>query len=73
MATSPIHLDCSTATGIVISCSLCGHWSAFRFTKSAAWDAACDHEERVHPGDRHQRDARDVRRAKAKRKARHAA
>lgn len=58
---SPIRLDCSTVTGIVIYCRECGHWSAFRFTKEQAWACAIAHEELVHPARREQRDARDMR------------
>ena len=57
---SPIRLDCS-AHGIVVYCSECGHWSAFRFSKSEAWAAAIGHEALVHPERREQRDAADVR------------
>lgn len=69
MQTSPIRLDCSRS-GIVIVCAECPWWSAFRFNKSAAWDVACDHEERAHSEDRHQRDARDQRRDRARRQQR---
>ncbi len=61
-----IKLDYSS-TGIVIVCTDCEYWSAFRFFKDDAWDAACAHEERVHPEDRHQRDARDLRRHRVRR------
>lgn len=57
---SPIRLDASRV-GVVIYCSECGHWSAFRFTKLDAWAAAIAHEERVHPERREQRDAADQR------------
>lgn len=68
---SPIRLDVSS-TGVVIHCATCAHWAAFRFAKSDAWDVAIAHEERVHPEQRWQRDARDTRLAKARKKARHA-
>jgi hypothetical protein len=64
-AKSPIKLDIST-TGIVIWCQECDHWRAFRFLKEDAWDAACLHEELVHDEQRYQRDARDVRRHRAR-------
>ena len=60
MSKSLIRLDVSS-TGVVIYCAICAHWAAFRFTKTAAWDAACAHEELVHPDRREQRDARDQR------------
>ena len=63
--TGTVKLDRSS-TGIVIYCTECTWWSAFRFHKDDAWDAACAHEERVHPDDRHQRDARDVRLSRAR-------
>lgn len=55
-----IKLDRSS-TGIVIVCTECPWWAAFRFFKADAYEAACRHEERVHPDDRRQRDARDQR------------
>lgn len=65
MTRSLIRLDVSAA-GVVVYCSACGHWAAFRFTKVAAWDAACAHEELVHPDRREQRDARDQRAHRAR-------
>lgn len=65
MAASIIRLDYSS-TGIVIVCAECPWWSAFRFHKDDAWDAACAHEERVHPENNHQRDARHQRHARSR-------
>lgn len=62
---SPIQLDRSPS-GIVIHCTLCPWWSAFRFTQGGAEDSACDHEERHHPELRHRRIAREVRASKAR-------
>lgn len=58
--TSPIQLDPSK-TLIVITCAEHDWWSASRFHLDEAQDAACDHEEREHPGDNRHRDARRVR------------
>ncbi|KAA9105012.1 hypothetical protein [Microbacterium rhizomatis] len=63
-----IKLD-SSSTGIVVYCTECEYWRAFRFHKDDAWDAACLHEERVHPEDEHQRHARDERNSLARRKS----
>jgi hypothetical protein len=71
---TPIRVDRST-TGVVITCSRCGHWAAFRFAIEEAWTCAEDHEARVHPDLHHHRDARLSRAAKAAKrleKARHA-
>jgi len=62
---SPIQLDRSPS-GIVIHCTLCPWWSAFRFTQGGAEDCACEHEERSHPDLRHRRVAREVRASKAR-------
>lgn len=59
--TSPIQLDPSK-TLIVITCTEHGWWSASRFHLDEAQDAACDHEEREHPGDNRHREARRLRR-----------
>ena len=61
-----IKLDRST-TGIVVACDECTWWSAFRFWEEDAWDVACRHEEGSHPDDRHQRNAREQRRSRARR------
>lgn len=42
-----IRLDRST-TSIVVTCTLCAHWSAFSFTEVQAYAAAADHEARCH-------------------------
>lgn len=62
---SPIRLDRST-TGIVIHCKEHPWWWSFRFHQEDAWDSACAHEKRDHPGDRSQRKAREKRRERAK-------
>lgn len=63
---SPIRLDASPVSGIVVTCDECPFWFAFRFGKTAAWDAACDHEERAHPDDDRQRQARHKRNSRAR-------
>lgn len=62
---SPIHLDTSS-TGIVVHCTECPYWRAFRFHKIDAWAAAVAHEELVHPERREQRNAADKRRERAR-------
>lgn len=57
---SSIRLDVSRS-GIVIYCRKCGHWAAFRFTKPEAWAVALRHEADVHPDERYQRIAAEVR------------
>ncbi|MCC2032191.1 hypothetical protein [Microbacterium allomyrinae] len=47
--TSRIRLD-ATKISVVVTCTDCPHWSAFRFTKRDAWQAARAHEKRAHPG-----------------------
>lgn len=39
-----IHLDRSTASGILVKCSSCPHWHAFAWTIAKAWDAGRRHE-----------------------------
>lgn len=56
-STSPIRLDESKAL-IVIYCTDHDWYKASRFHRDEAYDAACDHEEREHPGDVRQRNAR---------------
>lgn len=63
---SPIKLDCSSHL-IVVYCAEHPWWRAGRFHKDEAWDAACAHEEREHPDDYHQRDARSERQRHARR------
>lgn len=58
--TSPIRLD-ESQTLIVIHCSDHEWYRASRFHRDEAQDAACDHEEREHPGDNRHRDARRLR------------
>lgn len=67
MSKGPIRLDASS-TGVVIVCALCPWWAAFRFTKTTAWECACDHEARVHPGEYHQRKAAHDRERQATRR-----
>lgn len=56
-STSPIQIDASRAL-IVITCTEHDWWASSRFHMDEAHDAACDHEEREHPGDNRHRDAR---------------
>lgn len=63
-----IKLD-ESRTGIVIYCTDCDYWSAFRFHRVDAWEVACRHEEQVHPEDTRQRHARDERNSAARRVA----
>lgn len=62
---SPIHLDTSS-TGIVVYCTECPYWRAFRFHKDEAWAAAVAHEERTHPERTEQRNAAVKRRVRAR-------
>lgn len=62
---SSIKLDTSS-TGVVIHCTTHTWYHAFRFTKEAAWDAACDHEAAEHPDETHQQTARRVRKHRAR-------
>lgn len=57
---SPIKLDCSESL-IVIYCTEHPWWRACRFHKDEAWDSACGHEQREHPHDYRQRNAREQR------------
>lgn len=43
-----IHLDRSTASGILVKCSSCPHWHAFAWTIAKAWDAGRRHESASH-------------------------
>lgn len=43
-----IKLDCSAASGILITCTECGYWFAFRFDRIEAYKAGEDHAQRVH-------------------------
>ena len=61
--TSPITFDTS-ASLIVIVCADHPWWRPCRFHLDEAQDAACDHEEREHPGDNRHRDARRLRLAR---------
>ncbi|MFK4761193.1 hypothetical protein ACI3KS_09705 [Microbacterium sp. ZW T5_45] len=56
-STSPIRLD-ESPSDIVVHCEEHPWWTAMRFHRDEAFDAACGHEEREHPGDYRQRDAR---------------
>lgn len=55
--TSPIHVDESNVL-IVIHCDEHDWYRSCRFHRDEAHDAACAHEEREHPNDYRQRDAR---------------
>ncbi|KNY07923.1 hypothetical protein [Microbacterium sp. GCS4] len=59
-STSPIRLDESKSL-IVIYCTEHDWYRASRFHRDEALDAACDHEEREHPGDQRHREARRLR------------
>lgn len=59
-----LKLDC-TGSGCVIRCTDCGHWSAFRFTKTEAWEAGRGHERLVHPGSRQAANVLTNRRARS--------
>lgn len=61
ISTSPIHLDESQAV-IVVHCTEHPWWTACRFYRDEAQDAACAHESREHPGDNRHREARRLRR-----------
>ncbi len=65
MTRSPIRLDCSPCS-VVVVCDTHPWWRAFRWTKADAWDAACLHEELEHDGDNRQRRARNQRRCAAR-------
>ena len=56
-STSPIRLDESQAL-IVIVCDEHPWYNSSRFHRDEAYDAACAHEEREHPGDVRHREAR---------------
>lgn len=43
-------LDRSEASGVLVTCTDCPYWYAYRWTVAEAHDAACRHEELVHPG-----------------------
>lgn len=43
-----IKLDVSQVSGILITCTECGYWFAFRFDRIEAYKAGEDHAQRVH-------------------------
>jgi hypothetical protein len=43
-----IKLDCSDASGILITCTECPHWFSFRFDRLEAYRSGEDHAQRVH-------------------------
>lgn len=43
-------LDRSKESGVLVTCSECPYWFAYKWTDADAHDAACRHEELVHPG-----------------------
>lgn len=43
-----IKLDCSPVSGILVTCTECDYWFAFRFDKVEAYIAGEGHAQRVH-------------------------
>lgn len=62
-----IKLDCSDASGILITCTECDHWFSFRFDRLEAYRSGEDHAQRVHGES--ERSATDARRKYEKRHA----
>lgn len=71
-STSPIRLDESEAL-IVIVCDEHPWYNSSRFHRDEAYDAACAHEKREHPGDVRHREARRLREARRQRELRRVA